>query len=190
MTWNVNGLTEQNTDLRLEIINNLQKDIVVLCETHHQKDTVFNVKDYCWFGHPRLTKHINSRRYFGGDGVLVKYSFLNNYKVTIIDKSMQDMLVLMFESKIHDIRFLIFACYLPPENSPHGRDSSEFVGHILAIIYRYNFVDTFFICGDLNSRIGNKNDYIESLDHVSHQTILDHTCNGHGENFIEFFKKC
>ena len=76
----------------------------------------------------------------------------------------------------------------PPENSPYGRNGSEFFGHILAIIYRYNYVTTFFICGDFNSRLGGKVNYIESIDECSPRQILDKNVNKHGESFLEFLK--
>ena len=59
---------------------------------------------------------------------------------------------------------------------------------MLSIIYWYDFVDTYFVCGDLNSRIGNKKDYIEGIDCVNDRKSIDSTCNSHGENFLDFFK--
>ena len=188
ITWNVNGLTSLNTDLRLNMISDINADIVVLNETHHGPTDSVLVKEYKWFSHPRHKKHSNLNRYFGGVGVLVKESFLNEYKVSVIDKSHQDILVLLFENEMSEISFLVFSCYLAPENSPYGRNSSEFFGHMLSIIYQYNFVDTFFICGDFNSRLGGKLDYIESIDSCSPRQILDKTVNKHGECFLEFLK--
>ena len=45
----------------------------------------------------------------------------------------------------------------------------------------------FVICGgDFNARIGNKNDYVERIDHVQPRIILDREINKHAEPFIEF----
>ena len=79
---------------------------------------------------------------------------------------------------------------LPPENSPYGRNSTEFFGHMLSVIYRYDFVSSFFICGDFNSRIGNKNDYIEGIDQCLQRQVIDLNSNKPWGEFSGIFKKC
>ena len=178
-------------DLRKCILNHCKADIIVLNETHHGPEDNFKMEDYIGFTHPRMKKHRNSNRYFGGVGVFVKRSALNVFNVSIVDKLIQDLLILLFENKENmdsEIFFLIFAGNLPPENSPYGRNSSEFFGHMLSIIYRYSFVSTLFICGDFNSRIGDKLDYIEEVDNCSKRISLDKCLNKNGENFLEFLK--
>ena len=59
---------------------------------------------------------------------------------------------------------------------------------MLAIIYQYNYVTTFFICGGFNSRLGEKLDYIERIVECSPRQILDKNVNKHGESFLEFLK--
>ena len=98
----------------------------MLNETHHGPEDKLELDDYIGFTHPRLKKHRNINRYFGGVGVLVKRSVLNVFDVCVVDKSTQDLLILLFENKASDISFLVFAGYLPPENSPYGRNSSHF----------------------------------------------------------------
>ena len=81
MTWNVNGFTDTNKDLRINILNSINADIIVINETHlGPADTLF-IDGYKWISHPRLTKHVNLNRYFGGVGVLINETFLNNFNV-------------------------------------------------------------------------------------------------------------
>ena len=106
MTWNINGLTNLNRDLRLNVIYDTNADIVALNETHQGPTDNFSVIQYKWFSHPRLRKRSNLNRYFGGVGILVKQSLFNEYKITVVDKSHQDILVLLFENDTSEISFL------------------------------------------------------------------------------------
>ena len=119
MTWNVNGLTSLNKYLCLSMINSINADIVAISETHHGPTESVLVKDYKCFLHPRHKKHSKLNRYFGGVGILVKETLLNDNKISIVDKSHQDILVLLFENETSEISFLVFSCYLASENSPY-----------------------------------------------------------------------
>lgn len=52
-------------------------------------------------------------------------------------------------------------------------------------------MDSIYICGDVNSRIGDLKDYVEG-DDVSPRIALDMSVNKHGHTFMEFLKdsKC
>ena len=84
--------------------------------------------------------------------------------VSIIDQSMDGILGLLFQDKVSNFQFIIFCCYLPPEDSPWGRDSDSFYAHLLGQIHIQNYVDTYFICGDLNGHIGNHDDFTRDVD--------------------------
>ena len=84
--------------------------------------------------------------------------------VSIIDQSMDGILGLLFQDKVSNFQFIIFCCYLPPEDSLWGRDSDSFYAHLLGQIYIHNYVDTYFICGDLNGHTGNHDDFTRDVD--------------------------
>ncbi len=43
-----------------------------------------------------------------------------------------------------------------------------------------------YMCGDLNSRIGDMVDYIEGIDSISERHVIDFDINSYGDNLIEF----
>ena len=67
-----------------------------------------------------------------------------------------------------------------------GRDAVGFYAYLLNIIYNCNESDAIYICGDLNSRIGHKIDFIEAIDNLLPRNVLDSTVNNHGLCFHEF----
>ena len=82
---------------------------------------------------------------------------------------------------------LVACCYLPPENSPWGRDSVRFFAHLLTILYMYSECDSFLCLGDLNALIGDSLDYITDVDSdIPAHSILDKQTNQHGRAFVEF----
>lgn len=97
------------------------------------------------------------------------------YNVELIDKSYDGILGLTFSHKTSDYSFVLFSCYLPPENSTWGRDAVAFYSQTLSILYLHGEVDNVFICGDLNSSIGRRNDTISELDNVKAREIIDDT---------------
>ncbi len=52
-----------------------------------------------------------------------------------------------------DFSLLLFSVYLPPENSPWGRDATAFYSHLLSGIYSSEDINGLLICGDVNGRI-------------------------------------
>ena len=79
---------------------------------------------------------------------------------------------------------------MPPENSVWGRDSQEFLSHVLSNIYINNDCDAIFVCGDLNAIIGALDDLSEFDDVNSvNRQVIDKTINQHGHSFIEFLNE-
>ena len=67
----------------------------------------------------------------GGVGLLVKNWLYRTYNVDIIDKSFEGILGVQFHDKENDFTLVVYSVYLPPENSPRGRDASTFFSHLL-----------------------------------------------------------
>ena len=91
----------------------------------------------------------------------------------MIDKSIDGILGIDLRHRQTDLCFVVFSCYLPPENSPWGRDAETFFSHILAQIYLHCDMDAIFLLGDFNSRIGHLNDFNFEFDNVCERTTID-----------------
>ena len=89
-----------------------------------------------------------------------------------MDKEIDGIIGVKFTNKYSGFFLMIFSCYLSPENSPWGRNDTQFYSHLISQLYIYSDVDAIFICGDLNSRIGKENDVICELDGVKDRQPL------------------
>ncbi|CAG2256686.1 unnamed protein product [Mytilus edulis] len=96
---------------------------------------------------------------------------------------------LKLENRTNDSNFLVFACYLPPENSSRGRDAPSFFAHLLAQIYLNDECDAILLTGDFNSRIGSLPDTLNDIDCVPMRNTIDKSINQHGHEFIDFLNE-
>ena len=87
----------------------------------------------------------------GGVAILVKNEIMDVYDVTEIDRDVDGILGLLFSRKQGSWSFIIFSCYLPPQESPWS-DATNFYSHLMFKMQEFNFISDVFICGDLNSR--------------------------------------
>ena len=124
-----------------------------------------SLPEYTWIGHCRVTKHRRANRHHGGVGILVKNEIYSMYHVSVIDRTYDGILGVLFTHKITDYQFIIFTCYLPPQESPWGRDENAFYSHLLGQIYLHNYVDCVNFSGDVNERVG-------KLDEILYDLIL------------------
>ena len=129
---------------------------------------------------------MNANRTHGGVGIFIKDSLYNTYNISILDKSYDGILALLFKDKVTSFCFALYCCYLPPENSPYGRDNTAFFTHLLSLIYLHSYVDCYFTCGDYNARISNRQDAISSIDDIPQRKTIDTVLNKHGEAFLDF----
>ena len=160
-----------------------------MCETHLKaQDNIF-MAGYRWFGFNRTEIHINAPKASGGVGIFVKDLIFKIFNVSVIDKSVDGILGLKFESRNTDFSFIVFACYLPPENSNRGRDAQGFFAHLLAQIYMNNDSDDFFLLGDFNSRIGSLSELLFETDEIAKRIQIDKCINQHGHEFMEFLNE-
>ncbi len=94
--------------------------------------------------------------------------------------------LLVFTHKISRYKFAIINCYLPPNNGIYVRNATSFMAHLLRIIFKIAEYDAVYILGDVNSRIGNKIDFVSSIDHIQDRHVTDNSTNSHGEVFLDF----
>ena len=185
-SWNLNGWTPDNAELRSEIIRHINSDIFCLSETHLTGDNVVQVPGYLWFDHKRVLIHRDAPHGSGGVGILVKDKIADNYDISIVDKSVDGLLILELRNKSTGNTVVVISCYLPPSSS-NRNDSTEFFAHLIAKIYACSYADCIVLGGDFNARIGNLKDIIESEDvGIPDRIVLDHQRNEQGPSFIDF----
>ena len=162
-------------------------DVIVIIETHLRADDEIKINGYDSFMHNRAQRHFNARRSYGGIAVLFKCSLFTDFVITEIDRSYDGILIFSIMHKITTYKILFIACYLPPERSPWGRNADEYFGHISSFINIYAIeCDVIYLCGDLNARIGTKDDFVSGIDKIPSRRVLDKNNNKHGDAFIEF----
>lgn len=154
-----------------------------------ENDDVLSLDGYSWFGSNRTHVHINAPHGSGGVGLFVKECICQEFSVAVVDKCVDGILGLRFVHNVSDYTFVVFSCYLPPENSPWGRDATAFFSHLLAQTYLFADVDDLFMCGDVNARTGNLSDYVPDIDDLGTRTNIDNTINSHGRSFVEFLQE-
>jgi hypothetical protein len=87
------------------------------------------------------------------------------------------------------VEFFICVCYLPPENSVH-HDALQLYTTQLEQFYSYQNMGSTYICGDVNSRCGDLQDFIAGVDDIQDREGLDNVLNRNGELLIEFLTDC
>ena len=118
----------------------------------------------------------------------MKDSLVTVYDIHIIDRSYDGILGVEFKNKFTEYTFIVYSCYLPPENSTWS-NSDEFFGHMIAQLYTNSYADAVYLCGDFNCRIGNSLDIAVGIDDVKERVILDDVKASHyGEALVDFLK--
>ena len=105
----------------------------------------------------------------------------------ICDKTVDGLLGIMLENKYTTYKIMIMTCYILPENSIYGRDSSvqlDQMEHIVEIYSKeYNVL---YIMGDFNAQTGTLNGQISHLEYTLPQRENhDKIINSHCINIIE-----
>ena len=122
-TWNVNGWSDHNSELRETIITKSSVDIICIVETHLTEDKDLHVPGYTWYGHNRSLKHVRAKRGSGGIGLLVRDQVYEEFTVKISNKSIDGIIALDLTHKTNDFSITVIGGYLPPENSVYGIDT-------------------------------------------------------------------
>ena len=184
--WNVNGWTNHNKILRIEILKLLDKDIICICESHLQKQDKTEIPGYTWYGLNRFLVHVRAPKGSGGVGIFVAHRITNVYNVSLLEKSIDGVLGILLQNKYTDVKVALFVCYLSPETSHWGRDSQCMFSFLTQQVYLLSDVDYLFILGEFNARLGNSQDIIVNIDDVICRAVIDKTRNSHGDSLVEF----
>lgn len=160
-----------------------------MSETHLEKESTLNCPGYISYVNNRQEKHRNAPKASGGVAFLVKTELYDMYSFEIVDKAFDGIMGLSCRNKETGHVAIIYVCYLPPQNSPWGRDATSFFAHLVSELYINGYADSVLLAGDFNSRIGNisyLNDFIDR--DIPARTPIDLTKAGHWEEFIDFVK--
>ena len=103
-----------------------------IVETHLSDNSEFrpNVEKYIFEGFNRSFTHVNAPGTWGGVGFLIKKDLLNYYNYKIIEKTFDGVFSIELTHHTTGKKILLVSGYLPPENSPYGRDSDGFFAHL------------------------------------------------------------
>ena len=170
----------------MNLLKHVDSDIICINETHLKTTQVIELGGYQYYGHNRTSIHVNAPKGSGGVGIFVRHTLFDTFDVSVIDKSHDGILGIALSDKITSYKIAVFTTYLPPENSPCGRNATDFYSHLLGQMYLSSDIDTVILAGDLNSRIGNMSITISDIDNNPKRNCLDTAVNSHGHTFLEF----
>ena len=183
---NVNGWTVANEQLRQRILLSTDADIISINETHLAGDSEITLRGYIWYGLNRPTRHCRAPITHGGVGIFVRSLLFDCYSVSVVDKSLDGLLGIKLVHKGSDFEMIIYTVYLPPEGSNWGRDAQVVYNHLLRETYENAHLDSIIVCGDLNSRIADKEDFLMGIDDIPARKSMDEVSNQHGISLLEF----
>ena len=115
---------------------------------------------------------------------MISYDILAETTVLILDDSHEGILWvgLQLHDTSSDEQYNICVCYLPPEGSSSNVSVQNFFATLHPQVYMYHNNGNFFICGDFNSRCGDRADYVEEPS----RHVIDHKTNGYGDFLCDF----
>ena len=164
----------------------LQGDIIFLSETKTRKHTCALIDGYVTIYNNRKIIHKKAESGSGGTAFLLKKELYERYKVTREDMNVDGLIMLRLKHKLSNHTMSILSPDLPPESSTHCDDPDTYFQKLLSFIYEFYDDDVILMCGDYNARVGQKCDYVETIDELPSRSVIDTTCNDHGISPINF----
>ncbi|CAC5421363.1 unnamed protein product [Mytilus coruscus] len=145
------------------------------------------MNNYLWLGNNRKQIHVRAKTGSGGVGILIKKELSKVLKVTIENDSTDGILWVKFtDMKNSSNMFYVCVIYLPPEFSARSVNAHNFFDVLMEQIYSIPKGNSFYLCGDFYSRLGNYTDFIQGIDQLTERNITDFTANSYSEIFSEF----
>ena len=114
----------------------------------------------------------------------LKVLSLYSYDLSV-DRSMDDVLFIKLINKSSNAALPVCVCYLPLEHSSRHTDVD-----LMNKVYEYQNEGHLVICGDCNTRLGCKSDYIEGVDDVKPREVIDETLNSYVDHLLDFLVNC
>ena len=185
---NVNGWTSANHELRNEIVNGLNSDIIGISETHLQGNDDITVTGFKWMGKNRQSTKLKGS---GGVGILFSYELLNEYMAEEIFIENKCIMGVKLKNKITEMKMGVYIVYIPPEGSIYSNNTEGVYDELLLQVYATVNWDKFIVMGDFNARVGDLKDCCD-IDNLMDRQTIDNTINNHGRELIDFLieSKC
>ena len=135
-------------------------------------------------------QHINARNGSGGVGFLIRSTLFNQFSITVLDNTVEDMLwIKLVDRHNKSSNYCLCVCYLPPVNSSRSVCADKYFEDLLQRVYLYQNQGEIVICGDLNCRIGDKNDFVVGVDDIPIRNTVDYFENSNGTIFLDFLHR-
>ena len=157
-----------------------------LSETKTLGTSQVEVEEYVTCSSNRTHIHKKAPGGSGGVASLIKNAIYQQYTVRKGSLEMDGVITLELKNKLCDTTFIIVGVYLPPDSSTHAQDPNMFFQRLVSLAYKVYNSDIVIFCGDFNARVGNKSDYVESVDELPQRVVLDTVTNDHGQSLINF----
>ena len=98
-----------NHDIRSEIIQYMDCDLVSINETHLLNKDNIHLTGYRWIGLNRSKLHVNAPKGSGGVGILIKERLYPEYKIDIIDNLVDGILGIKLPIKLTKLTFVVLS---------------------------------------------------------------------------------
>lgn len=185
---NINGWTRASAELKGLLCKFKRPNTVCLSETHLDGDEQIEVQGYKCYAKNHREKTRGSPKTFGGVCILVRNEIFTKYSVEVCSNDTEGLIALRFKHNLSEFESIIASTYLPPADSPYGREVEPFFNRLLMLIYECNEADNVVFCGDINARIGSRQDICLSSDvkGISTRQTVDVKVNSHGQAFLDF----
>ena len=180
MAWNCEGWCGQTLQAKQAVIDRLSADVVLLQETWSLAQGTVQVEGYCSAEKIRAFANTRARRGMGGLAFLFERNLLQTYTVKELEHGRNEVLIIKLKHKTTGFVVTVIGIYLPPKSSIYGQEADLIYESIVSILYERTDNDLIIMLGDLNGRIGKKQDYIPEIDDVPPHVHLDETLNDHG----------
>jgi len=155
-------------------------------ETHLADTNSINVYGYNCISKVRK-KHVRARKCSGGVALLYKRDLLQYFRFSEICSDVDGILAVNLMSMYSSFQIVIIVVYLPPEQSPWGRDSARYFNELTRLSHEFCNADLLVLLGDFNAKIGEEHDFIAGVDDdIGMRNIISKDKNNHGTSLIEF----
>ena len=178
----------ENKLFREQVVVFSNFDIFYVLETFLKNKETLKIDVYTFYGQNRGTLHKRAKCGSGGVGIFVRNHSLNTFTVAILDDTVEDILWIKLEHRenVPSENSVLCVAY----DSVRNNDPEAFYCSLLEQVYAFQNEGKLFVCGELNSRVGDDSDYIEGVDDVRPRSILDLTSNANGDLLIDFLVDC
>lgn len=197
-SWNIQGLGDKCRDDFF--LSFMKYDINILLETWKGTDHNYNLKDYKIFQKCRKKKK-RSKRFSGGIVILYKSTIHDGIKEICDVTSSENRIWLKLDKTFFGLTrdLYVCACYVPPISSTYYDDDFSKIENEISYLSQKGHI---LLIGDLNSRISNRNDFIENesdfkdslsnflpdnytTDFNIHRNSMDKVFNTQGQSLID-----